>query len=199
MLSLFVLMLSLCSFAQISTDTLPVPNWLLKLYSVIERYCVASFYGLFGRMSTFRYEVIIEGSDDLQNWIPYEFLYKPGNLFQIPRFVTGHLPRLDWRLWFCQFDRNRSEFQPPEYWFEKLLLGLLKGSRQINSIIANNSFSTPPKFIRTRLYQYQFETPQDKQQSGRWWKSTFVKEFCPVATLQDEELCYICFQYYCRL
>lgn len=47
----------------------------------------------------FRKEVIIEGSDG-EGWKEYEFRYKVDNLSKSPRFVIGHLPRLDWRLWY---------------------------------------------------------------------------------------------------
>jgi hypothetical protein len=44
-------------------------------------------YGLFARMTTKRIEVIIEGSEDGRNWIPYHFKYKPGELTKAPPFV----------------------------------------------------------------------------------------------------------------
>jgi hypothetical protein len=50
-------------------------------------------------LTSYRREVIIEGSDDGRNWEEYEFYYKPGDVKQRPPFVIGHLPRLDWRLW----------------------------------------------------------------------------------------------------
>jgi predicted DCC family thiol-disulfide oxidoreductase YuxK len=57
-------------------------------------------YGLFRVMTTTRPEIIIAHSSDGENWIPYQFEYKPVNLQMRPRFFFPHMPRLDWQMWF---------------------------------------------------------------------------------------------------
>jgi len=57
-------------------------------------------YGLFRVMTTKRPEIIISHSSDGENWIPYEFEYKPVALQMRPRFFFPHMPRLDWQMWF---------------------------------------------------------------------------------------------------
>ena len=57
-------------------------------------------YGLFRVMTTKRPEIIIAHSSDGENWIPYEFEYKPVALQMRPRFFFPHMPRLDWQMWF---------------------------------------------------------------------------------------------------
>ena len=47
-------------------------------------------YGLFAVMTTERREIIVEGSDDGVNWLPYEFKYKPGDVNRRPAFVAPH-------------------------------------------------------------------------------------------------------------
>ena len=57
-------------------------------------------YGLFRVMTTKRPEIIIAHSSDGENWIPYEFEYKPVSLQMRPRLFFPHMPRLDWQMWF---------------------------------------------------------------------------------------------------
>ena len=40
---------------------------------------IVNSYGLFAVMTTTRPEIIVEGSDDGEDWTPYEFRYKPGD------------------------------------------------------------------------------------------------------------------------
>src|SRR5262249_39757372 len=49
-------------------------------------------YGLFAVMTTRRDEIVLEGSQDGVNWLPYEFRYKPGDLKRRPGFVEPHQP-----------------------------------------------------------------------------------------------------------
>jgi len=57
-------------------------------------------YGLFRVMTTTRPEIIIAHSSDGENWIAYQFEYKPVALQMRPRFFFPHMPRLDWQMWF---------------------------------------------------------------------------------------------------
>ena len=71
-----------------------VLGWLAPLH-------VVNTYGLFAVMTTERPEIIVEGSNDGQSWVEYEFRYKPGDVRQPPAWVAPHQPRLDWQLWFA--------------------------------------------------------------------------------------------------
>ena len=57
-------------------------------------------YGLFADMTVDRPELVVEGSDDGVEWVPYGFKHKPGDPSRRPRFVAPHQPRLDWQMWF---------------------------------------------------------------------------------------------------
>eukprot|EP01133_Synstelium_polycarpum_P016673 gene16673-19815_t len=83
---------------------------------------ILNYFGLFGSMTTTRNEIHIEGSMDGKDWRPYELKYKPGDLDTKPPFIIGHLPRLEWRLWFSEKNpfhsllgtlKSRSEQEPP--------------------------------------------------------------------------------------
>ncbi len=39
-------------------------------------------------MTTNRQEIVIEGSNDGQTWLAYDFKYKPGDPLRRPRFVA---------------------------------------------------------------------------------------------------------------
>ncbi len=96
--ALAILNFSLRPFARLGKGKLNLPGWWSNKCdsNYLRAIHVANYYGLFGHMTTYRDEVIIEGSNDLRDWKEYEFLYKPsGSLERRPSFVfPGHLPRL---------------------------------------------------------------------------------------------------------
>ena len=96
---------------------------------------ISNSYGLFAVMTTTRYEFIVEGSNDQQEWLPYEFYAKPGNPFRPPRQVAPHQPRLDWQMWFAALDPRVVE-----PWLAKLLVRLLEGSPAVLHLLDTNPF-----------------------------------------------------------
>ena len=73
----------------------------VALYAWLEPLRSFNGYGLFALMTQTRPEIIVEGSNDGQDWRAYEFKYKPGDLKRRPRFVAPFQPRLDWQMWFA--------------------------------------------------------------------------------------------------
>jgi predicted DCC family thiol-disulfide oxidoreductase YuxK len=133
-------------------------------------------YGLFMVMTTERPEIVIEGSRDATNWLPYEFRYKPGDPVRRPRFVEPHQPRLDWQMWFAAlggFDQN--------LWVRSLLGRLLEGSPAVTGLLAKNPFAgNPPRYIRAVLYDYRFTDASERRRTGAWWRRRELGLFCPV-------------------
>ena len=37
----------------------------------------------------------------------------------------------------------------------------------------------PPKIVRARLYLYRFTTPEERRETGDWWKRELVGEYLP--------------------
>ena len=137
-------------------------------------------YGLFSVMTTQRPEIIIEGSDDGQHWIPYEFKYKPGDTKRRPGFVAPYHPRLDWQMWFAALGGPRQE-----RWFGAFLRSLLVGSPEVTGLFARIPFADhPPHFIRALLYEYRFADPAIHHSQGDWWQRNFVREYAPTTSLQ---------------
>ncbi|HEY1717169.1 MAG TPA: lipase maturation factor family protein [Verrucomicrobiae bacterium] len=138
-------------------------------------------YGLFAVMTTTRNEIVVEGSDDGVNWLPYEFKYKPGDINRRPRFIEPFQPRLDWQMWFAALGNVR---QNP--WFENFCERLLQGSPEILALLEKNPFPKhPPRYIRAQLYDYHFTTFAERRATGAWWKREFTGEYLPPVSLPE--------------
>ena len=81
----------------------------------LEPYRTFNSYGLFAVMTTERHEIIVEGSNDGVNWLPYEFKYKPGDVMKRPGFVAPYQPRLDWQMWFAALGDYQHNPVVPEF------------------------------------------------------------------------------------
>lgn len=95
---------------------------------------LGNHYGLFANMTKQRKEVIIELSTDQQDWHPIRWRYKPDLAHLPPKLVTplGHMPRLDWVMWFLAF---KSDFQTYPKWAVALLISLLEGNEDVLSLL----------------------------------------------------------------
>lgn len=141
---------------------------------------IANVYGAFAVMTTVRREIVIEGSDDGQNWKEYSFKYKPGDVLRKPSWVAPYDPRLDWQMWFLQF----GEWQQNP-WFANLLMRLLQGTPEVTSLLAENPFPDyPPHYIRALLYEYRFTTREERMVDGAWWHRELIGEYAPLMSLQ---------------
>lgn len=147
------------------------PNWLDQIRASIASFHIASGYGLFRTMSTDRPEIIFEGSRDGLTWHAYDFLWKPDQLDERPRFVAPHQPRVAWQLWFAALEREFSYQSRNAGWIEGLLLKILNGDQGFHRLLRHNPFpNQPPKFIRARLFLYEFTSCEERNQTGDWWK-----------------------------
>src|SRR5262245_32014415 len=151
----------LCRYAAIGVIvvTLPINAWLIfsafkpqsrppglltKLYEQLEAFRIVNGYGLFRVMTRDRDEIIIEGSADGIDWVPYEFKWKPGDVRRAPGWCAPHQPRLDWQMWFAALETPQ---QNP--WLVGLIARLLEGSRDVTRLLARNPFpDKPPQLDR---------------------------------------------------
>ena len=176
--------------------TLPVNAWLIFtafkpkaewprplafVYEHIEPFRIANGYGLFRVMTKDRREIILEGSADGIDWLPYEFKWKPGDVKRAPCWCAPHQPRLDWQMWFAAlgtYDQNR--------WFVRVTICLLEGSGDVAKLLKSNPFpNTPPRYIRAISYRYRFTTAAEHRQTGAWWKRTELGQYLPTISLQQ--------------
>jgi hypothetical protein len=97
-----------------------------------------------------------------------------------PRFVAPHQPRLDWQMWFAALSSYRS--QP---WFQNFLVRLLQGSPDVLALLQRNPFPDhPPRYIRSRLYDYRFTDLPTRRSTGAWWERTEQGLYSPVQSLR---------------
>jgi len=156
------------------------PSFLGKLYQHVAPFRSINSYGLFSVMTTSRPEIIVEGSDDGQTWLAYEFRYKPGDVKRRPELVAPHQPRLDWQMWFAALNPNYRE-----PWFMNFAARLLQGAPEVLTLLEKNPFPrSPPKFIRASLYDYRFTDSAARRADGSWWRREFKGLYCPPVSLR---------------
>jgi lipase maturation factor 1 len=159
----------------------PLPRALALIHENIEPFRIVNDYGLFRVMTKDRREIVIEGSADGIDWLPYEFKWKPGNVNRAPGWCAPHQPRLDWQMWFAALSTPQ---QNP--WFGGLVVRLLLGSRDVSRLLAHNPFpDQPPRYIRASFYRYRFTTVEEHRQSGAWWKRQELGEYLPTVSLDQ--------------
>jgi hypothetical protein len=156
---------------------LPLPPGGGTLLHVVSGPRIINSYGLFAVMTTTRPEIQVEGSDDAVNWRAYEFKYKPGDILRPPPLVAPHQPRLDWQMWFAalgSYQQNR--------WIETFMLRLLQGEPSVLALLRYNPFSaSPPKYVRARVFLYDFTTFGE----NGWWRRQEKGLYFPAVSLKD--------------
>jgi lipase maturation factor 1 len=158
------------------------PGWLANFYEQVEAFRIVNGYGLFRVMTKDRDEIVIEGSADGIEWLPYEFKWKPGDVKRAPGWCAPHQPRLDWQMWFAALETPQ---QNP--WLAGLIVRLLENSRDVTGLLARNPFpDKPPQYIRAMFYRYRFTNNEERRQTGAWWKRQELREYLP--TISRDQL-----------
>lgn len=157
-------------------------GWLgpvVSVYRLASPLQIVNPYGLFAVMTTERPEIVVEGSADGRDWRAYEFRFKPGDPARRPPFVTPHMPRLDWQMWFAALGGWRQN-----QWFLAFCQRLLEGSPAVDRLLARDPFpDRPPRFLRARVYRYRFSSSEQRERSGVWWTRTLGGSYVPTLTL----------------
>ncbi len=158
-----------------------VPQPIGAVMDFLEPFQLVNRYGLFANMTTTRPEIIVEGSNDGQNWQAYEFRYKAGEVTRPPLWVAPLQPRLDWQMWFAALGPYQ---QNP--WFINFLLRLLQGSPDVTHLLENNPFPDhPPRYVRAMLYEYHFTDPATLSSTGAWWRREPIGVYVPPVRLNQ--------------
>jgi len=180
-LALFIGILNLVQLSgEFQLGVMPTPA--IQLSQQVGQFFIVNGYGLFASMTTSRPEIIVEGSNDGQNWLPYEFKYKAGDLARAPAWIEPYQPRLDWQMWFAALEGSPNV----EGWFPTFARRLLEGSPQVLALLDKNPFpDKPPHYIRAELYNYRFTDFATRQATGNWWQREPAGEFFPPSTLAD--------------
>ncbi|MGH9557827.1 MAG: lipase maturation factor family protein [Bryobacteraceae bacterium] len=153
--------------------------------TVYNRLHLVGTYGAFGSITRPRYEVIVEGTDEVAlipstRWREYEFKGKPGAAGRMPPQIAPYHLRLDWLMWFAALS---SYYQHP--WFLNFLAKLLENDRAVLGLLRSNPFpDAPPTYVRANLYEYRFTTPGERARTGQWWTREFEQIYFPPVSLQ---------------
>ena len=175
-LAAIVVPVSAYRFAGSAGLLLPGAAFIEPVASFIEPFRSVNSYGLFAVMTTTRPEIIVEGSDDGERWLAYEFKYKPGDVRRPPPVVAPHQPRLDWQMWFAALGSSR---EAP--WFESFCQRLLEGSPDVLRLLDRDPFGgRPPRYVRALLYQYHFADRATHRRDGSWWTRELIGEYMRV-------------------
>ena len=152
------------------------PAPVVSLVRAVAPFRSVNGYGLFAVMTIERPEIVLEGSDDGEEWKPYAFPWKPGDPTRRPRFVAPHQPRLDWQMWFAAL---QGYGESP--WLEGLEARVLEGSPPVLRLFSGNPFPDhPPRYLRTMLYDYRFTDFAERRATGAWWRREARGPFGPV-------------------
>ncbi len=176
--------------------TLPINAWLIfsafkplarppravaNVYERLEAFRIVNGYGLFRVMTKDRCEIVVEGSANGIDWMPYEFKWKPGDVKRAPAWCAPHQPRLDWQMWFAALETPQEN-----PWFIALIFRLLHGSQDVSGLLARNPFpDKPPRYMRAMFYRYRFTTVDELRQTGAWWKREELREYLPTVSLEQ--------------
>jgi len=192
----FAHQVSICVAAVVLIAMLPLNSWLIfsafkteaempkifeRVYERVEPFRLVSGYGLFRVMTKDRGEIVIEGSADGVNWLPYEFKWKPGDVMRAPKWCAPHQPRLDWQMWFAALSSYRENL-----WFVRMMVCLLQGKPAVIALFEHNPFpKAPPRYVRAKFYRYRFSTTEEHRQTGAWWRRDELGEYFPILSLDD--------------
>ena len=179
--ALLVLFVSCVKLFPLVTARANLPTVITDAAVWVEPFRSINSYGLFAVMTTERLEIVLEGSDDGDTWLPYEFRYKPGDLARVPIQAAPHQPRFDWQMWFAAL--GTYEDNP---WFVLMLKRLLEGSPPVLAQFSSVPFPEhAPTYVRALLYSYTFTGMFEKETEHRWWKRELKGFWLPAVSLEN--------------
>ena len=144
-------------------------------------------YGAFGSITRQRYEIVVEGTRDEEitpdtEWEAYTFRGKPTDPERRPPQVAPYHLRLDWQLWFAAMSPSPGRHR----WFGRLLEKLLEGDERTLGLLRTDPFpDDPPTHVRAVRYRYEFTSPEERAETGRWWSRERVGSYVRPVSKED--------------
>jgi hypothetical protein len=144
-------------------------------------------YGAFGSITRDRYQLVIEGTragdPDETDWEEYEFKGQPVRTDERPpQWAPYHL-RLDWQLWFAAMRPRPTRRQR---WFFALLESLLENDDATLDLLRTAPFPDDgPEKVRVIRYRYRFTSPEERAETGRWWRRERVGTYVTPVSLSE--------------
>mgnify|MGYP005993348565 CR=1 FL=1 len=101
-LAVVLIVLSTVPLSSIARNGISTPQPLRDVYKRVHPFRIVNLYGPFYRIPHERFELQIQGSMDAQQWLDYEFLYKPDvDVTRWPPLLSPHISRLEYQLWIA--------------------------------------------------------------------------------------------------
>lgn len=176
----FLLPLNFFWFALTFREASKVLNPLLPIVQQLYNFRINSSYGLFAIMTQERPELVLQGSNDNENWVDYEFKFKPSRLEKMPPLVAPHQPRLDWQMWFAALGTFSQNL-----WLQNLMARIFLNSEEVLGLLKSNPFPEVPLYMRLVKYQYRFTPIKTLSKQGQWWEREYVGLYSPVFEKSD--------------
>jgi hypothetical protein len=147
-------------------DELPLP----AVHATLRPFHLSSNYYMFCSVPPERYGLVIQGSDDGEQWRDYQPYGLPGAVDHWPERIAPGNDHLGFQMWLCAFG-------PPHVaagWLPRLLQCLLDGEADIRALFAHDPFpDQPPRHARAARFLFTF-APADERASGILWRRQLV-------------------------
>ena len=141
---------------------------------------LSSPYGLFAVMTKKRGEIVLQGLNEKNEWLPYEFHHKPQDLKRLPNQVAPFQPRVDWQMWFAALGNYKRN-----PWLIKLCQELLFGNKKMHAFFKDNPFKDkPPLAIRALYFDYKFNDFDTYFRTKEFWRREYVGQYLPAIYLR---------------
>ena len=160
------------------------PATIARLGETLSRFGIVGTYGMPVQVRTDRLALVVEGSEDGEDWKPYAFRYHHGPEDRAPAWVAPFLPRLDWQLSLAA----GGILQDPttQRWLLPLMVRLFENQESVLRLLAANPFpEQPPRYLRVMVYNYRFTTAGERRSSRAWWNRQFLRVYCPPVTVDQ--------------
>jgi hypothetical protein len=166
---------------------LPVRNLLSsrqRMNTSFDPLRLVNTYGAFGSITRVRHEVVVEGTDARHVtrdtvWREYEFKGKPGDPYRRPPQVAPYHLRLDWLMWFAALSPGYADS-----WFVGFVQRLLANDPDTLKLLRQNPFPTsPPTFVRARLFEYHFTSRAERRATRAWWHRRPIADYLTPVSL----------------
>jgi hypothetical protein len=68
--------------------------------------------------------------------------------------------------------------RPRRQWFPAFIGKLLEGDEKVRNLLREDPFDgEAPTHVRVRRYRYEYTTPEERRETGNWWKREVVDNY----------------------
>ncbi len=141
-----------------------IAPWLAPVERTLQPWRIASCYTMFCLMPNERLGLVVQGSDDGQNWLDYEPLGTPAHVDRAPRSYAPYHDYLGFKLWF-------AGFCPPseDEWLRALQQRLLDAEPAVVRLFSTTPFGDRrPTWVRVEWFRFAFADGVARNDGTHW-------------------------------